>query len=91
MLITVYGNLFSFLLSFANTSEDLIILGNFNLPDIDWDTLTGHSLVSNQFYDSTPTRIRGNIKTHGSVSYRVSCGQGCQCTSHCEYINRKNY
>ena len=67
-----YGNLFTFLSSLRSTSEDLLILGDFNLPDIDWDILTGHSLVSNQFCDlvfhtnlcqliSTPTHIRGNI------------------------------
>jgi len=67
-----YGNLFTFLSSLQSTSEGLLILGDFNLPDIDWDIFTSHSLVSNQFCDLvfhtnlcqlifTPTHIHGSI------------------------------
>jgi len=54
------------------TSDKLIILGDFNVPDIDWDSLSGHSPISNQFCDlvfesslcqliDTPTHNHGNI------------------------------
>ena len=46
---TYYDNLFSFLYNLLNDSGKLIVLGGFNFPDIDWDTLSGHSPVLNQF------------------------------------------
>ena len=50
----------------------MIILGDFNFPDIDWDTLTGHSPASDQLCDlifqtglsqliDMPTHVHGNI------------------------------
>ena len=65
-------DLFNFLLNCQAASDKLIILGDFNFPDIDWDTLSGHSPNSNQFCDMIfqanlsqlidgPTHIHGNI------------------------------
>ena len=67
-----YDNLFNFFLHLHEVSVRMIILGDFNLPDIDWDMLSGHSQVSNQFCDlvfqtglsqliDKPTHIHGNI------------------------------
>lgn len=67
-----YDNLFNFLSNLHSISDELIILGDFNFPGIDWDTLSGYSPVSNQFCDlvfqtslsqliNTPTHIHGNI------------------------------
>ena len=69
---TYYETLFTFLSNLSNASDKLIILGDFNFPDIDWDTMTGHSPISNQFCDivfetglcqliETPTHSHGNI------------------------------
>ena len=69
---TYCDNLFSFLYNLLNDSGKLIVLGDFNFPDIDWDTLSGHSPVSNQFCDlmfrtglsqliNVPTHNHGNI------------------------------
>ena len=49
-----------------------MLLGDFNLPDIDWNTLSGTSVISNQFCDfvfdtglcqliNEPTHVHGNI------------------------------
>ena len=46
-----YDSLFSFLLHLYHISDKMIIVGDFNFPDIDWDTLSGHSPASNQFCD----------------------------------------
>ena len=67
-----YDNLFNFFLHLHEVSVRMIILGDFNLPDIDWDVLSGHSQVSNQFCDlvfqtglsqliDKPTHVHGNI------------------------------
>ena len=49
--IAYYDDLFNFLLNLHIDSDKLIILGDFNFPDIDWHTLSGHSPVSDQFCD----------------------------------------
>ena len=70
--ITHYENLFSFLNNANISSTNLILLGDFNIPDIDWNTLSGVSPVSQQFCDlifdsalsqliNCPTHIHGNI------------------------------
>jgi len=70
--LTYYETLFDFLFNLSNASNKLIILGDFNFPDIDWDSLSGHSPVSNQFCDlvfqaglsqliDTPTHNHDNI------------------------------
>ena len=67
-----YDSLFDFLLQLHHVSDKMIILGDFNFPDIDWDTLSGHFPASNQFCDlvfktglsqliDQPTHIHGNI------------------------------
>ena len=58
--------------NFHNVRNNLILLGDFNYPDIDWVTLSGHSAASNQLCDvifqaglcqliDTPTHQQGNI------------------------------
>ena len=53
-------------------SDRLVLLGDFNFPDINWDTLSGNSPVSNQLCDLIfntglsqlivePTHIHGNV------------------------------
>ena len=70
--ITQYENLFNFLNSTNIDSVNLIVLGDFNIPDIDWNTLSGFPPVSRQFCDfvfdsglseliNCPTHIHGNI------------------------------
>jgi len=49
--LTYYETLFDFLSNLSNISNKLITIGDFNFPDIDWDSLSGHSPVSNQFCD----------------------------------------
>ena len=49
--VTQYENLFNFLNSTNIGSINLIVLGDFNTPDIDWNTLSGVSSVSRQFCD----------------------------------------
>ena len=67
-----YETLFTFISNLSKTSGKLIILGDFNFPDINWDSLSGHSPISNQFCDlvfdtglyqliDTPTHSHGNI------------------------------
>ena len=46
-----YNDLFNFFLNLHTASDKLIILGDFNFPDIDWDLLSGSSPVSDQFCD----------------------------------------
>ena len=63
-----YDSLFNFL-HLHQVSDKLIILGDFN---IDWDVLSGHSPIANQFCDlvfqtglyqliDKPTHMHGNI------------------------------
>jgi len=60
------------LISADNISEDLILLGDFNLLNIDWDTMSGSTPQSTEFCDflfelnleqliTTATHITGNI------------------------------
>ena len=46
-----YDSLFNFLLHLHHISDKIIIIGDFNFPDIDWDLLSGSSPASNQFCD----------------------------------------
>ena len=46
-----YDSLFNLLLHLHYISDKIIIIGDFNFPDIDWDLLSGFSLASNQFCD----------------------------------------
>ena len=65
-------SLLSYLADFISSSEHVIIVGDFNLPDINWSTLTGTSSLSSSFCDlifdynlvqfvDSPTHIKGNI------------------------------
>ena len=56
----------------TNLSTDIIITGDFNLPDINWDTLSATSTSSSAFCDfifdslltqlvDLPTHVKGNI------------------------------
>ena len=64
--------LLNFLSDICSTSERLIILGDFNLPDIQWDLLTGNTPASEKLCElvfrtglfqliNEPTHIQGNI------------------------------
>ena len=55
----------------TDSDEHLVIVGDFNLPDVCWSSLTGSTLVSNLFCDfvfesiltqliNCPTHIKGN-------------------------------
>ena len=44
-------SLIGFLDNLATNPSPLILMGNFNVPDINWDTLSGSSTFSNQLCD----------------------------------------
>ena len=48
---TYQSSLLSYLRDLINSNEHLVLVGDFNLPDIDWDTLTGTSAFSCAFCD----------------------------------------
>ena len=67
-----HRDLVKYLVTVAALFTPILIFGDFNLPDINWTTLTGNSAVSNNFcvfvFESNliqlvnlPTHIRGNI------------------------------
>lgn len=67
-----YTNLFSYLDTLFSSNNKIIVCGDFNFPDINWDTLTGASPHSTSFCEliykynlfqhvSDPTHTRGNI------------------------------
>ena len=69
---TYFEYLFSFLKSTSTSKELLIIIGDFNLPDICWSSLSGQCPRSNLLCDfvfesnltqlvNFPTHIKGNI------------------------------
>ena len=64
--------LFNHLNELTNKYDSLLILGDFNIPDVNWNTLTATSLLSDSFCDlvfdlnlsqliDNPTHIQGNI------------------------------
>ena len=65
-------NLLNFISNISNSSDRLILLGDFNLPDINWNALSGGSPVSNKLCDlifqtgmsqliDRPTHLHGNV------------------------------
>ena len=69
--ITYFNQLIAFLKFLAANEEILIIVGDFNLPDICWTSLSGCSPLSNLFCDfvfdtnlaqliNSPTHVKGN-------------------------------
>ena len=46
-----YDNLFDFFSNIDTSTVHIMLLGDFNLPDIDWNTLSGTFVISNQFCD----------------------------------------
>ena len=65
-------NLLNFISNISNSSDRLILLGDFNLPDINWNVLSGNSPVSNKLCDlifhsgmnqliDKPTHLHGNV------------------------------
>ena len=46
-----FDHLLSYLHSLASSSKSLIIIGDFNMPDICWSTLSGSTSISNSFCD----------------------------------------
>ena len=70
--ISYFKQLTAFLKSLAANEKTLIIIGDFNLPDICWTSLSGCSPLSNLFCDfvfdinlaqliNCPTHVKGNI------------------------------
>jgi len=70
-LPTLSAERFHYALSQFQPSTNIILLGNFNLPNINWDTLTGISAVDDAFCDmcfqfnllqliTCPAHIHGN-------------------------------
>ena len=67
-----YTCIFNYLSTLLSQNRNIILLGDFNLPDIDWNSLSGHSPYSIQLcklvfqYNLTqfitfPTHVMGNI------------------------------
>ena len=67
-----YDTLLLSYLHSVNNSTDLLIIGDLNLPDVDWNTYSGYSTISNAYaevvYDlnlmqliTSPTHIVGNV------------------------------
>ena len=67
-----HTDLSNYLSTISAQSNPVFLLGDFNLPDINWDTLTGTSTISNNFCDcafksnltqlvESPTHTGGNI------------------------------
>ena len=63
---------FNYFRELCSTASSVIILGDFNFPDINWETLSGGSQVSNIFCDldfdsnlaqliEDPTHVGSNI------------------------------
>ena len=72
--IIPYENLFVFLNSANISSANLILFGDFNTPDVNWNTLSGVSPVSYQFcdiiFDSGLSQlINYPTHTHGNILY----------------------
>ena len=67
-----YKKCFKYIFNLSNQHKPLIIAGDFNLPDINWSTLTGGSAVANELCNiifeinlfqhiDQPTHIQGNM------------------------------
>ena len=67
-----HRDLINYLSTITALSTPVLLFGDFNLPDINWTTLTGNSIVSNNFCEfvfesnliqliDSPTHICGNI------------------------------
>ena len=70
-LVNVFDTLSTHVTNLCHKNLPIIILGDFNTPDINWDTLTGSSSQSNLFCDlvfhlnllqlvDKPTHVQGN-------------------------------
>ena len=70
--IQYFNSLISYFTTLANTDDSFVLLGDFNLPDISWSSLSGTSINSNFFCDfvfqynlfqmiESPTHIQGNV------------------------------
>ena len=68
---TLFVTLLRYLSNLLSNHNRVIITGDFNLPDINWSSLSGHSYTSNTFCDfvydnlfqlvDTPTHVGGNL------------------------------
>ena len=74
-----HKDLSDYLATTTTLSNPVFILGDFNLPDINWATFTGRTLISNNFCDSifesnftqlveSPTHTCGNILARPCVN-----------------------
>ena len=70
--IQYFNSLISYFTTLANTDDSFVLLGDFNLPDISWSSLSGTSTNTNFFCDfvfqynlfqmiESPTHIQGNV------------------------------
>ena len=70
--IQYFNSLISYFTTLANTDDSFVLLGDFNLPDTSWSSLSGASINSNFFCDfvfqynlfqmiESPTHIQGNV------------------------------
>ena len=70
--VAYFNQLIDFLLTLSSNCEFLIVIGDFNRPDICWSSLSGTSLLSNLLCDfvfesnlsqliTCPTHVKGNI------------------------------
>ena len=60
-----HNQLLSYLYSIVSTMENVILVGDFNMPDICWSSLTGTSTFSNSFcdfvFEMSLSQLSGNI------------------------------
>ena len=70
--VEYHTELINYLATITSSSSPVLITGDFNMPDINWSTLTGCSLTSNNFCEfifqsnlaqavNTPTHKHGNM------------------------------
>lgn len=87
--ITYFKHLIDFLGSLASREKFLIVIGDFNLPDVCWSSLSGCSQQSNLFCDflfdsnlsqliTVPTHIKGNTIYFSQIVITLSANYQCQ-------------
>ena len=69
--LTLFNDIISFLIDLSSSTKPVFIMGDFNLPDINWSTLSSSSMHSDLFCDflydcnlsqlvTAPTHCKGN-------------------------------
>ena len=67
-----YSEYFQYLSDLANYQDPVIAMGDFNLPDINWATLTGSTAISNAFCDlvfelNLAQLVSQSTHSHGNI------------------------